>query len=209
MTTLDVLLLEATPGDGADDALRLEAAGHRVHRCDDGPATTVHPAGWRPCLALTEGRCPLDDHIDVALLARDGVAPRPGPGEIGVRCAVRAGVPIVEDGGDLLDPFAEWIDMRTEGRSVVEACEDAARATLVPVRDRLRELSSRLLAAQGAAADDLAVRAERDGDRLSVVVSGPPLPAPTGRAVCDRALTALRALPHHYAVVDVTYEPVS
>ena len=31
MTTLDVLLIEESPGDGTADAARLEAAGHRVH----------------------------------------------------------------------------------------------------------------------------------------------------------------------------------
>ncbi len=205
MTTLDVLLLEATPGDGADDALRLEAAGHRVHRCFD-PEAPVDASGWRPCLALTDGQCPLDGHIDVALLARQGIAPRPGPGEIGVRCTVRAGVPLVEDGGDLLDPFAPWVDFRTDGRSVVAACEETVREALGPVRDRLQELCGRLLEAQGAAAGDLRVRAERDGDHLSVVVTGPALPPTTARAVCDRALTALRELPRRYAVVDVSYE---
>jgi len=34
-TPLDVLLLEALPGDGAVDAALLRSAGHHVHSCHD------------------------------------------------------------------------------------------------------------------------------------------------------------------------------
>lgn len=204
MTTLDVLVMEASPGDGVADARRLEEAGHRVHRCydDDTPAD---PSGWRPCVALTHGWCPLDEQIDVALLSRSRLTPRPGAGEVGVRCAVRAGVPIVEDGDALLDPFAEWVDHRTDGASVVAACEEAAAAAFEPVQDRMRHLSERLLEPHGATADQLRLRAERDGSRLAVVVHGPPVPDATARAVCDRAHAALRLAPRRYSVVDVSY----
>lgn len=204
MTTLDVLVMEASPGDGVADATRLEEAGHRVHRCYDDSAP-AHPSGWRPCVALTQGWCPLDDPIDVALLARSRVAPRPGSGEVGVRCAVRAGVPIVEHGDELLDPFADWVDHRVDGTTAVEACEAAAAAAFTPVQDRLRHLSERMLEPHGFTADQLTLRAVRDGARLAVVVHGPPVPDTTARAICDRAHAALRLAPRRHAVVDVSY----
>ncbi len=204
---LDVLLLEATPGDGRADTLALEAAGHRVHRCfpEGSPPGAVHPSGWAPCQALTEGRCPLDEPIDVALLARHGMHPRPEPGEAGIRCAVRAGVPVVEDGGDLLDPFAPWIARRTDAGGVVAACEEAARDAMAPVVDRLRVSSDRLLRAAGVHPDEVDAAFEIDRDRLVVRLTGPELPAHTARALCDRARGALSVLPRRFARVDVGY----
>jgi len=207
MTTLDVLLLEAGPGDGAHDARELEAAGHRVHRCfdADGPVGSVHPSGWTPCRALTSGDCPLDEMIDVVLLARKGVAPRPGLREAGVRCAVRAGIPIVEDGGELLDPFAAWVSHRTTDDGAVVACEAAARDAMGPVLERLRVLGSRLLGDVGVDPADLGATFEVDADHLVVRLTGPPLPRPVSRALCARALDALRAVPRTFSQVDVGY----
>src|SRR3546814_9180958 len=51
-----------------------------------------------PCKGLVDpSSCPLEGHIDVALLVRPRIAPRPTAVEDGVTCALRAGVPLVED----------------------------------------------------------------------------------------------------------------
>jgi hypothetical protein len=139
----------------------------------------------------------------VALLARRGVTPRPGPREAGVRCAVRTGVPIVEDGGELLDPFAPWVARRTDGDGVVAACEAAARAAFDPVLDRLRTVCERLLRAEGVDPAALGGTFAVDRDHLVVHLSGPPLPDRTTRAVCDRTHDALRAVPRTFRGVDV------
>lgn len=205
--TLDVLLLEASPGDGSADALHLSDAGHRVHRCFDahGGVGAVHPSGWVPCRALTAGDCPFDGSIDVAVLARRGVAPRPGPREVGVRCAVRSGVPIVEDGGDLLDPFDEWIARRTIGADVVAACEAAATEAFRPVVDQLRAGSVVLLADLGIDGSAIDAVFEVDGDHLVVRLIGPAVPASVGRALCDRARDAVKTLPRRFRTTDVGY----
>lgn len=208
MTTLDVLLLEAGPGDGAADARQLEDAGHRVHRCfdDTGPVGSVHPSGWSPCRALTAGDCPLDGSMDVALLARRGVSPRPGLRETGVRCAVRAGVPIVEDGADLLDPFAAWVARRTDGEGPVVACEAAARDAMAPVLVRLRESGRRLLEAVGVHPEDIGATFLVDREHLAVRLFGPPLPDRVARALCTRTLDAVDAVPRRFSQVDVGYD---
>lgn len=209
-TTLDVLLLEASPGDGATDADLLEGAGHRVLRCydPDAPRLTAHPSGLIPCVALTDGSCPLDGHVDVALLARRGVIPRPGPGETGVRCAIRAGVPVVEDGGDLLDPFAPWIDRRTTSGQVVSACEAAAVDSFDPVVRSLREMCTPILERSGIDPDQLVARFERADDDLLVRLSCPPLDAHLSRAIAARVLDALRAFPRRFATVEVSWSPL-
>lgn len=208
-TALDVLLLETGPGDGASDGVLLADAGHRVHHCydPDAPAVECHPSGVRACRALTDGTCPLDEHIDVALLVRHGVAPRPFPGETGVRCAVRAGVPVVEDGTDLLDPFAPWIARRTDGEGVVAACEAAARDAMVPALADLRERATSLLREADVDPDVLDATFEVDGDRLVVHLHGPPLPERITQAICVRVVDALRVLPRRFATVDVGWVP--
>lgn len=126
---LDVLLIESSPGVGAADAERLESAGHRVHRCyPDHAARGGHvPLRERSlCVGVTEGSCPLDRGVDVALLVRHRVATRPLASEAGVSCALRAGVPVVEDGPDLLDPYGPWVTVRVGDRDVVASCEHAA-----------------------------------------------------------------------------------
>src|SRR5437763_16926272 len=94
---------------GTDDwgveqaASSLATAGHRVLRCHE-PGEPAFP-----CNALIEGRqCPLDVGFDVALTARARSVPVPTPGEIGVVCAVRIGVPLVVAGVPGVAPFQSW-----------------------------------------------------------------------------------------------------
>ena len=106
MTSLDVLLVESHPGNGARVAGALERAGHHVHRCHEPGATGF------PCTEITSpGSCPLDAGVDVALLVRR-VAPHPTDLEQGVSCALRAGLPIIEDGPTILDPFEPYLTGR-------------------------------------------------------------------------------------------------
>jgi hypothetical protein len=119
---LDVLMLESHSHAGDDAAAALQTAGHRVHRCHDDPE---HPF---PCRALTSlGGCPLNGHIDVAVLAQRGRDPLPTELETGVRCAIRAEVPVVETGAGAYDPFGPWVAARIPiGGDVVAACADVA-----------------------------------------------------------------------------------
>jgi hypothetical protein len=114
--TLDVLVMESHPHAADEAVAALVAAAHRVHRC--------HEPGGRsfPCVGLTNpGACPLDRGIDVALLVRRRIAPRPTPWEGGVSCVIRAGVPLIEEGPEILDPFEPWVTARSDG-DVVAAC---------------------------------------------------------------------------------------
>lgn len=124
---LDILLIESQPGDGDLDAALLEAAGHSVHRCWPPQRYGRTPRRDRYlCVGVTRQRCPLQEGIDVALLVRGRLASEPTVRESGVTCALRASVPVVEDGVDLLDPFTPWLSGRA-GMDVVTACEEAAR----------------------------------------------------------------------------------
>jgi hypothetical protein len=117
---LDVLLIESSPHAGAAAAAELKAAGHRVHRCFRPGA-----CGF-PCVGVTHpSACPIDRGIDVALLVRPRVNPRPTQLERAVSCVIRARVPLVEYGPSILDPYESWLAARAEGR-VTDACVEAA-----------------------------------------------------------------------------------
>lgn len=203
MTTLDVLLLESRPGDAAHAGTLLADAGHRVHRCwEDGVPT--RNGGFAPCTALTGGTCPLDDGIDVALVVRSGVEPRAGDPEVGVRCALRARVPVVEDGADLLDPFAPWLAARV-GDDVVGTCEAAARDALAPSAATVRDGLAPLLAAEGLGPDAVDVALEAAGDHLTVRLHGPDVPPRLRQALSVRAVALLPPRSRPSSRVDVAW----
>src|SRR3546814_11583513 len=104
---MDVLLIQSRPGAARAAAESLEAAGHRVHLCHE-PGEPAFP-----CKGLVDpSSCPLEGHIDVALLVRPRIAPRTTAVEDGVTCALRAGVPLVEQGSQVLAPYAPWVTLR-------------------------------------------------------------------------------------------------
>ena len=120
---LDVLVVENRPGVAADAVAALGRAGHRVHRCHDDD-----DRGF-PCRGVVEpDTCPLVGAVDVTLVVRRGVTPRPTGLEHGVSCSLRSRVPVVEDGPTALDPFDGWLAGRVRtGQPVVDAVEVVAR----------------------------------------------------------------------------------
>ena len=199
-TTLDVLLLESQSRAGDAASAVLEAAGHRVQRCFDEPSFGF------PCRGMLDPReCPVERPVDVALLVRRRVAPRPTPYEGGVRCAIRAGVPIVEYGTELFDPYAPWVGTRIESiADVVPACVAAAQQTLAPLRRAITDQIRALLDA--AEVDREAVRQIIDTNGPSMVVHLH-LPAPVSRsleqALAVRVLDAVRSHGRTLGSIDV------
>lgn len=167
MTThLDVLLLESLPGTADGAAAALEDAGHRAHRCfdHDRPETSDFA-----CTAMTTpGSCPIDGSVDVAVLARHDTAAAPGPRERAVACAVRAGVPIVAEGGDALDELAPWVERRVTGGEVVAACEAAAAEAWGPLRAAILDRIALLLKTAVIDAAEVGCRLVTDGGDLGV-----------------------------------------
>lgn len=204
-TSLDVLLIETHDGAGEEAATRLAADGHRIHRCwEPGTVGTTYDTAFPPCSAMTEGTCPLDDGIDVALLVRRGISPEPTAAGSSVRCALRAGVPVVEDGADLLDPFEPWITART-GTDLVASCQEAAGAAFAPVVEELRTRVEPVLVEAGVDPDELAIAFDVDGTSLVIRLDGPEVDERTRQAISVRALTALTRTRRRFTRVDVAY----
>lgn len=202
--TLDILVLQAQPHTDDQAVEALEAAGHRVHRCHDEDATSF------PCRgALESTACPLLVEPDVALLMRRGVRPQPTALEVGVTCALRAGVPIVELGTDLLDPFAPWVSHRiASAKEAPEACMEAAQLGREPLRKAVRDRLYSLLAA--ADVDPAAVECTITGGSSSLHVHIDLPQAVTLRlehAIAVRVLDAIRASGRTYGHIDVSVSP--
>jgi len=202
-TPLDILVME-TRGHYADVTVaQLEGAGHRVHRC-----FTPEDKGF-PCRGVTSpDDCPIDQGVDVALVVRPRVVPQATTLEAGVTCALRAGVPVVEDGQATLDPFATWITRRADDAGVVAACEDAVADGWASLRDRIVRRALHLMAGTSGTGQ-LGCDFERQGHRLKVRLSGPPLPDDRVHALAVRTVDAVRSEGHRTQEIDVSYTPTT
>jgi len=197
---MDVLVVESHPhaADLAVDAL--EEVGNRVHRCYDEDSRGF------PCRGVVElASCPLTGSIDVALVVRLRINPRPTRLEDGVRCAIRAGIPIVEDGTEVLDPYAPWISERLpHGADVVQACQLATSGALEPLSSSIHERIAALLTSGAIDRDRVQCRIEETGHRLDVHLD---LPTAVTRgmeqALAVRVLDAVRSSGRTFGNVDV------
>lgn len=113
---------------GTDDwaieqsAAALQAAGHEPLRCHDAGAPSF------PCNALLPGRrCPLDIGVDAVVTSRARPVSGPTVTEMGVTCALHAGVPLVVTGISDRGPFNSLAArVVTEQGHVAAAVEDVA-----------------------------------------------------------------------------------
>lgn len=201
---LDILVMEAQPYADHEAIEALEAAGHRIHRCHDEGSTGF------PCRgAVDRDACPLDLDLDVALVVRRGVRPQPSPLEAGVTCAIRADVPVVELGTDLLDPYAPWIERRiASAAEAPSVCIDVASRRRAPLRRAIEARIAALLRAAGMDAAD--VECTIGGGSMSLQVHLA-LPHPVGmrveHALAVRVLDAVRSSGRTYGRIDVSVSP--
>jgi hypothetical protein len=201
---LDILVMEALPHSADDAVAALKGAGHRVHRCHDAGSTGF------PCRgAVDRDACPLERDLDVALLARPGVRPQATPLEVGATCAIRADLPIVELGTDLLDPFAPWITRRiASAADAPSACADVAFHSRDPLRNAIRGRIAALLAASGVDAEAVTCTLDGSSSALEVHLD---LPEPVGlrveHALAVRVLDAVRSSGRTYGRIDVSVSP--
>jgi hypothetical protein len=113
---------------GTDDwaieqsAAALQAAGHEPLRCHDPGAPAF------PCNALLPGRrCPLDIGVDAVVTSRARPVRAPTVSEMGVTCALHAGVPLVVTGISDRGPFNKLAArVVTEQGHVAAAVEDVS-----------------------------------------------------------------------------------
>lgn len=202
---LDVLALENRRGGARGAVAELEARGHRVQRCyEDGEAPF-------PCRGVVDpSDCPLEGAIDVALVVRHHIRPHPSDDESGVACAIRAGVPVVEQGSSILDPFDAWITARVDAMSVAETCERTVTLFHEPLVADIRRRCSLLLDAAGVDPSSVACEIELDWPQLRVRIDVPaPVSSGLRGSIAVRALDAVRAGRRSYEKVNVQVREVA
>ncbi len=201
MTGLDVLILESRNGAARHHAEALRDAGHRVHLCHDDGSFDF------PCRAITDGEtCPIDQGIDVALVVRRGVNPKPTPGEQGVSCAIRAGIPVVEDGPTVLDPYEPFLTLRVTG-DVAGSVERAVTLSDDEIREHLRTGVEPTLSRVGVDPADLGCSFERTGTHLRIELDVPVEAAEVEQALAVRVIDLLRDERQTYDQIDVVFRP--
>jgi hypothetical protein len=176
---MDVLVIESTPGIAATLQHRLTRDGHEVISCNDSHGG--------PCRGVESNEtCPLEKHIDVAVLARERGA-QPSLNEMGSVCALRHRVPLVTlYPGDEFGPGAATEVAAAVARRRVEAGYVAA------VRRQLRH----------SVAD---VTAAREFQRVHITITvDTSMSAQTISRLADRARQAVREHDSHTPVVDVS-----
>jgi hypothetical protein len=121
---------------GTDDwaieqsAASLQDAGHEPLRCHEPGAPAF------PCNALQPGRrCPLDVGVDLVVTARARPLSAPALSEMGVTCALHAGLPLVVTGIADRGPFSELASRNvSEQGNVATAVEDVVRERKTVIR---------------------------------------------------------------------------
>lgn len=196
---LDVLVLENGRGGARLATEELEAAGHRVHRCHDPAASTF------PCVGIDDrSECPLEGPVDVALLVRHHIHPHPSALEDGVACAIRAGVPLVEQGPDILDPYAPWLTTRVGREPVAVACERAVTTAFEPVIEDVLRRCAVVLETAGIDTTRVTCQMELMWPRLIVHIEVPgPVSKGLREALAVRALDAVQASRRAYSTINV------
>jgi hypothetical protein len=197
---LDVLMIESDSGIGSGPGSDLLEAGHRVHWCHDSFDHSFR------CRGLQDpSTCPLERHVDVAFVARDGVSPRPTDLEGGVRCAIRAHVPIVEQGTEILDPYAPWVTERIgRGEDPVAACERAVGNAHGDLEERIRARIAGLLGASSIPAGDVHCRFRVTAQGLGIELVLPiEVSKRVKHALAVRVLDAVRSVGRTYGRVNV------
>lgn len=199
-TSLNLLIMESHSGAADRAAEQLEAEGHTVHRCHEGGGNAF------PCVGVSgTHECPIDQQIDVALLVRRGVGPSPTPLEDGVPCALRAGIPVVEDGTDLLDPYGDFITTRVgTDETVSDACHRAVVEAMEPLEAEVDAALVPFLESNGLRAGDCTVRLEPRGDLLRIHLHAQGLtPTLTGQ-LSVKAVDTVRAMRRTWPSIEVT-----
>lgn len=176
-----ILMLESHPGVGDHAAAKLTAVGHTIERCVAGDRRY-------PCRGLSgEGACPLDEYVDVAVLAQE-----PGVDylEHGAVCAARGRVPVVEiepAHTNVRLPASVWTS--AAGPDLAEECARAARDGSA----HARAVANRLVALGVITRDELegkdatlTIAVERGTNRLLMTIG-------LGDQTCDRRTDIVRA----------------
>ena len=199
-TTRRVLLLTSDDEPHTSLEAVLRGGGYEVRRCVEPGASAF------PCAALLPdgSGCPLDDGlVDVALDVRDHPWPNPTALETGVRCALRARVPVAVVGNVGANPFDGLADATVAGTDApLLACDRAIEASLERHRCAALDAVAAVLRTHDLAGAPMTVSVDRRAGQLRVRVVAP-VPQDLRTTVVVRVGAALRALDPRARAIEI------
>ncbi len=196
---MKILILGSRAGGPANGAVGELAAGHQIVRCDT-------PDGRYPCRGLAAGgECPLDEHVDVAVLM-----PEFGTYDVehGAICAVRNRVPVVvfdPAGAGAPDPISSWTT--AAGPDLLDECERVAHdghAHAQAIVSRLVELEVVAPTELQQPDGTIAIAVRRDANRLWLTIELADSERDRQAEIVRAASQALRDFDRRPAVIDVS-----
>jgi hypothetical protein len=196
-----VLILESHPGVASDAVGELRAAGHTIARCDSADHRF-------PCRGLSAGgECPLDEHVDVAVLVQELGTHHVEHGAI---CAARSRVPVLRvDPADVGRPSLNtWTT--AAGPDLLSECERAARdggAHVRAVAERLTGLGV-LEESDLGHGGTVVIDVTREADRLRMTIDLAGAALDREAEIVRAASLALRDFDGRPAVIDVVVRPM-
>ena len=198
-TSATALLITSDDEDVSAVEEDLLAAGFEIRRCHEG--------GERfPCTGIAGGECPLDvtGGVDVAVDVRQHPWPDPTALEVGVTCALRAGVPVVVV-GRRGHPFEAWATASVDGVvGIGRRCVEAMDEALVPHHDAALAAVRAVFTNHGLADAPAGVVVSRRRGRLHVTITADAPPLVRGLAV-TRAASAVRHLDPAATAIEIDF----
>ena len=199
-----ILMLESHPGVGDAAVAMLTEGGHTIERCEAGDRRY-------PCRGLAgEGACPLDEYVDVAVLAQE-----PGVDylEHGAVCAARGRVPVVEiepAHTNVRLPASVWTS--AAGPDLAEECARAARDGSA----HARAVANRLVALGVITRDELegkdatlTIAVERGTNRLLMTIGLGDQTRDRRTDIVRAATQALRDFDQRVPMIDIVVRNTS
>ena len=202
---MKVLIVESEPSAGDVVEAVLTASGHDTYRCHDPNCQGSLCSGMG-------SRCPVEDGVDVAILARNRTGPETSALEDGARCAIRAGVPLVLFGSAVGNPYQRW--------TTVDLCPDNIEKLAAVAEGAVRDPHPRL---SEAATTALIKTLENSGHESSgasghvyrssagsrvVVEVAPTVPMQAARRAAVWVASAVRREPGSGSIIDVVVNTV-
>ena len=199
----DVLVVESEPGAARAATAELTAAGSRVHTCHRPNDEAF------PCVGLVNAKaCPLVADLDVALLVRDPASGQPTLREDGVRCAIRAGLPLVELNDGPTSPFSAWVTAHASQGRVARDVEVAVDRGWDGLRREIRRRLAPSLTQHAVDDRALQIDVEAHAGRLDVRLRGLDVGRRVAQQLAVRAFDAIRLQTRTFRQVAVSVDGV-
>ena len=202
--TLDVLVIESHEGAAATVSEELERGGAAIQTCH-------RPGeGAFPCVGLVNPEaCPLARSIDVALVVRDPLAAAPTTREDGVRCAIRAGIPLLEVNDGPADPYGLWLTAHaTPGQLVADVHEGIDRG-FDPLRREIGKRIAPTLARASIEPESITIDISASRGKLNVTLGGHAVPHRIAQQLAVRVFDATRSAGRSFSQVAVSVSETS